>query len=148
MPHFGLMDESAMPRDEAALLRARLHLRGGRRRMRQGKHAAAIAALYDALCSGMRWFILSTRRESGSYSEVERDLSTGRELFLGLVQAGVLDNVEGFEQWDTLLDQALGGQVLDFNEREVMTQLEQWLTQLGVMPFDEGALPAEDPSTY
>lgn len=36
MPHFGLMDADALGPIEAPLMRARLHIRGGRRRLRQG----------------------------------------------------------------------------------------------------------------
>ncbi len=49
MPHFGLMDEGSLGPVEGPLMRARLHIRGGKRRLRQGKIAAAIATLYDAL---------------------------------------------------------------------------------------------------
>ena len=148
MPHFGLMDESAMSREAAALLRARLHLRGGRRRLRQAKYAAAVAALYDALGSGMRWYLLLTGEESLRPVKAELDLRPDRDLFSSLVQAGVLDNPPAFEQLETLLDQLLIGPSSDFDQQGVLTRIEHWLTQLGVMPFDEGALPPEDPDTY
>ena len=148
MPHFGLMDESTMPRDAAALLRARLHLRGGRRRLQQAKYSAALAALYDALGSGMRWYILLATEASLRDLKAEIDLRTDRELFSALAQTGILDNPKAFEQVESLLDQLLIGPAPDFDQREVLTLIEQWLTQLGVMPFDEGALPPEDPNTY
>ena len=148
MPHFGLMDESAMSRDAAALLRARLHLRGGRRRLHQAKYAAALAALYDALGSGMRWYILLATEASLRHLKAEIDLRTDRELFSALAETGVLDNPKAFEQLESLLDQLLIGPAPDFDQREVLTLIEHWLIQLGVMPFDEGALPLEDPNTY
>jgi len=148
MPHFGLMDESAMRKDEAALLRAKLHLRGGRRRMRQKKYAAAIATLYDAVLSGIKWYILSFKGESAVQADEGIYLRTEQELFNSLVQAGVLDGIKEFENLDGLVDQALTGKVPPFDEDQVVTQVERWLTQLGVMPFNEEALPPEDPNTY
>lgn len=148
MPHFGLMDESAMARDEAALLRARLHLRGGRRRMHQGKFAAAVATLYDALCSGMRWYILTARQESLIGMRAEIDHCADHDLFRVLVAAGVLDDPNAFARLATLLDQCLVGLGPSLDPAEVMALIERWLTRLGVMPFDEGALPPEDPNTY
>jgi len=148
MPHFGLMDESAMPEDKAALLRAQLHLRGGRRRMHQEKYAAALAALHDAVSSGMKWYILTLKEPLVIQAEESVHLRTDRELFSSLAQAGVLDGMEDFDYFDDLLDQAFTGKVLSFNAGQVLSQVERWLSQLGVMPFDEGALPPEDPETY
>ena len=59
MPHFGLMDEYKMEPHEAALMRARLHIRSGMRRLRQGKLREGLLTLYDSLYSGMRFYILS-----------------------------------------------------------------------------------------
>lgn len=148
MPHFGLMDEATMPEDEAALLRARLHLRGGRRRLRQGKRAAAVAALYDALCSGMRWCVLSSRHADRLRVDDDDVLNRDRDLFSALARAGVLGDAEDFERLDSLLDQSLNGEPPPFADEALLDQIEKWLTQLGVMPFDEAALPPEDPDTY
>ena len=64
MPHFGLMDAKALGPERAALQRARLHLRGGKRRLRQGKISAGIATLSDALSFAMEWFCASPERRS------------------------------------------------------------------------------------
>lgn len=148
MPHFGLMDEAALSYDEAALLRARLHLRGGRRRLDQGKFAAGVAALFDALCSGMRWHLLTSGQESLRGLRQEIDLRSDRDLFLALVEAGVFDNPQDFSRLDTLLDQCLAGLTPNLDADQVLALIEGWLTRLGVMPFDESALPPEDPNTY
>ncbi len=57
MPHFGLIDETRLGEADFTLEQARLHLRAGKYRFRHGKLAAGIAALYDALAYGMRWYI-------------------------------------------------------------------------------------------
>ena len=53
MPHFGLMNEQELGPVAGPLQRARLHLRGGKRRLRQGKISAGIVTLYDALEGAM-----------------------------------------------------------------------------------------------
>ena len=56
MPHAGLMDERLLGPVEGPLQRARLHIRGGKRRLRQGKISAGIATLADALSASLEWF--------------------------------------------------------------------------------------------
>jgi len=43
MPHFGLMDtRDSFEKEEGALLRARLHIRSGKRRLRQERYRQAL----------------------------------------------------------------------------------------------------------
>jgi N-acetylglucosamine-6-phosphate deacetylase len=63
MPHAGLMDTDALGPESAALQRARLHIRGGKRRLRQGKISAGLLTLYDALNAAMEWYITSPDRK-------------------------------------------------------------------------------------
>jgi len=64
MPHFGLMNERNMGPVEGPFLRARLHMRGGKRRLRQGKIAAGIVTLYDALNAAMQAYVAAEEHES------------------------------------------------------------------------------------
>jgi hypothetical protein len=50
---FRLMNEQELGPVAGLLQRARLHLRGGKRRLRQGKISAGIVTLYDALEGAM-----------------------------------------------------------------------------------------------
>ena len=45
----------------AALLRAQLHIRCGRRRRDEGKYPEGVSTMYDAVLSGMRWFALKNK---------------------------------------------------------------------------------------
>ena len=58
MPHFGLIDEK-LPEVEKCLLRARLHIRGGIIRLKNGEISAGVAALYDAFIYSLYWYFLS-----------------------------------------------------------------------------------------
>ena len=51
------MDEKTLGPVEGLRQRARLHIRGGKRRLRQGKISAGIVTLYDALEAAMRSYV-------------------------------------------------------------------------------------------
>jgi hypothetical protein len=145
MPHFGLMDESRMSPAAAALQRARLHLRGGRRRLRQGKLPAGISTIYDALVSAMRWYGLTHRPELALGDD---DLEDDRRLFARLVRAGVLDSAFDFERLQSLMERAITRQPLDFTWQAEVAAVEAQLARLGVLPFNESTLPPENPDTF
>jgi hypothetical protein len=148
MPHAGLMDEKALGPEQGPLQRARLHIRGGRRRLRQGKTAAGIVTLYDALDAAMLWFFASPERRRKLAIAPGDDLIDDRTMFKLLVQAGVLDRSFDFDAFDRLTEKALQEELPGYDHRDVLAGIERVMTQLGVMPFDEAALPAEDPSTF
>jgi hypothetical protein len=51
------MNEDEMPTNKASLLRSKLHIRCGIRRLQQKKYSAGIATIYDAIIAGVRWLI-------------------------------------------------------------------------------------------
>ena len=144
MPHFGLMDAGALGPEQAALQRARLHLRGGRRRLRQGRISSGIAALYDSLTSAMDWFCASPERRV-RLRGAEDQFPDDRAMYTALVRAGVLDGTFDFEHLDRVLDRALEMELPATAASGILEGLESVFTQLGVLPFDERELPPEDP---
>jgi len=62
MPHLGLIDERTLGPEIEPLLRARLHIKGGKRRLRQGKISSGIITLADALSSALEWYMASEER--------------------------------------------------------------------------------------
>ncbi len=147
MPHAGLMDDRSLGPEEGPLLRARLHIRGGKRRLKQGKIAAGIVTLSDALNGALEWYIAAPERLKGLIIE-EPDLNDDRSAYETLVRSGVLDGGFDFGAFDRLLDRALQGEMPDYDYTEMLMGLEDVMMQLGVMPFDEDLLPPEDPATY
>jgi len=140
------MDAETLGPERAALQRSRLHLRGGRRRLRQGRISAGIAALYDALTSAIDWFCASAERRSrlrGTRLEFLND----RALYAALVRAAVLDGTFDFDRFDAVVDRALERGLPAADAAGILAGVESVLTQLGVLPFDEGELPPEDPGT-
>ncbi|HSN90186.1 MAG TPA: hypothetical protein VLS93_03065 [Anaeromyxobacteraceae bacterium] len=147
MPHFGLMDEKALGPVEGPLRRARLHVRGGKRRLRQGKIAAGVAALYDALSAAMQWYVaLPARREALAIGPAD-DLGDDRSVHALLVRSGVLDGRFDLDSFARLMEEERQ-QLSDHEQAELLAGLEAVMTQLGVMPFDEASLPPEDPGAF
>jgi hypothetical protein len=135
--------------EEGALLRARLHIRGGRRRLRQGKISAGLLTLYDALMFALRWYVASPERRSSLRIREGDDLKDDRTVFMILKESGVADpSVFDYEAFDKLVEKASGEEMPDFDYEKVLRGFEAFMTRIGVMPFDEALLPAEDPSTF
>ena len=148
MPHAGLMDERAFGPEEGPLLRARLHIRGGKRRLGQGKIAAGIVTLYDALSGALEWYIASSERRKNLVMEEVANLNNDRIVYGILVRANVLDGRFDFDAFDQLVERALKEEMPNYDYREMLIGLENIMTQLSVIPFDVSALPPEDPTTY
>jgi hypothetical protein len=149
MPHAGLMDEKILGPREGAFQRARLHIRGGKRRLRQGKIAAGIVTLYDAVLAAMDWYAASSSEGArGLVFNDGEDIRNEKVLYAVLVRSGVLDGKFDFEAFDRLTERALDEEMPGYDYRELLAGVESVMTQLGIMPFDESLLPPEDPKTF
>ncbi len=148
MPHFGLMDETALGPVEGPFQRARLHMRCGRRRLREGKISAGIVTLYDALQGAMQGYVASPEHRKGIEVREGENLNDDRTLFSVLARAGVIDGSFDFDALDRLMEKALHYDMPGYDYRGLLTGIESLMTQLGVMPFDESRLPQENPSTF
>jgi hypothetical protein len=146
-PHFSLMDESKMSKVDALLLRCKLHWRCGMRRMRENNAPTGLATLYDALLSAMRWYILTNlRQELGD--NAEEKLENERFVFSLLRKSGMLDGSFDLKFIAETLDRALMEEDVSSDQERFMTQLDQFLTGIGVLPLDETQLPPEDTATH
>ena len=148
MPHFGLMDEAALGPVKGPLMRAKLHIRGGRRRLRQGKISLGIITLYDALISAMQWYVASPEHIEDLRIDEGDNVNDDKTLFDILLRSGVVDGSFDYGAFDRLAEDALYDSMSGFDYKDMLESYEAVMTQLGVMPFDENALPPEDPSTF
>jgi len=149
MPHFGLMStEESFRTPEGALLRARLHIRAGRRRLRQGKISAGIVTLYDALIFALRWYRAVPQHRGNFRNDQAPDLTDEKAMLRTLESAGIVDGSFDLPAFDKLVDRAAHEEMPDYDYRPMLSQFESLMTQIEVMPFDEAALPPEDPSTF
>lgn len=144
MPHFGLIDEKALGPVQGPLMRARLHLRGGKRRLRQGKISLGLITLYDAVISSMQYFFAS---EHGKKLAIKKDddIKEDTTMYRILVESGVLDGTFDYTAFDELIGRALEEELSSYDYQSILYGIENVMTVLGVIPFDESRLPPEDP---
>lgn len=149
MPHSGLMDtKDSFEKREGALLRARLHIRGGRRRLRQGKISAGIVTLYDALLFALRWYISLPERKGSLAFRKDDDLTDERTVFAILKRSKALKYDFDYDAFDALVDNASKEEMPEYDYSGILGEFEAFMTSLGVMPFNEADLPPEDPATF
>jgi len=148
MPHAGLMNEGALGPETGLLQRARLHIRGGKRRLRQGKVPAGLVTLYDALIAAMEWYFASPERRNRLVIRNDDDLRDDKVLYKILVRSGVLDGRFDYVAFDTFIGDIIYGKAMEYDYESLAKGIESVMVQLGVMPFNEEELPAEDPSTF
>ena len=141
MPAYGITGVNGMTEADAALLRARLRLCGGKRRLRKGLSAAGFVALYDALLFGMRYYIARHKRCTSFVDNT--DLWDAASLFQALTRAGVFDDPLRFNRFSLVVERALWQGSLSFDMDATLAEVETLLTQLGVMPFSASALLRE-----
>ncbi|RPI37008.1 MAG: hypothetical protein EHM54_04270 [Nitrospiraceae bacterium] len=149
MPHFGLMDtRDSFEKEEGALLRARLHIRSGKRRLRQGKISAGIVTLYDAFLFALRWYVASAERRKVLSAREEDDLKDEKTVIALLRSSKVLEPDFDYAAFDAIVDKASREEMPDYDYSGMLRDFEAFMTSLGVMPFDEAELPPEDPATF
>ncbi len=131
-------------------MRAKLHIRGARRRFERGQIMDGILALYDALCSAMDWYIAVPGRRGRLVIKEGDDLLNDESLYRVLVRSGVLDGSFDYGQMSALVMKALDkdAQLTDLDWKGLMKKTEAVFTGLGVMPFDEKTLPEERPEPF
>lgn len=142
------MDSNALGPEAAALQRAKLHIRGGKRRLRQGKISSGLLTLYDALSAAMEWYIASPERRNALRIKEGEDMRDDKTIFDVLTRSKVLDSNFDYKAFNDLVEKALNQEMPDYDYRDVLFGIESVMTQLGIMPFDESELPAEDPATF
>jgi hypothetical protein len=149
MPHFGLVDDT-LQQEEASLLRARLHVRGVRIRLSEGRKEDGVAALYDAMLSAMLTFFDSKESRTKLQIDNEVDFNDDRALFIILQKSGIIHPSISLEDFDYLyqkMDEAIEEELTDFDEEQLISGFERIMTNLEVIPFDERELPEGEPVT-
>lgn len=148
MPHAGLMDENALGPEAGPLQRAKLHIRGGKRRLRQGKIPEGIITLYDALTAALDWYFASPERRGSLLIKEDDNLKDDKIRYEILTRSGVLDGSFDYRAFDELIERIIFQEFTGYDYERIAGGIDSVMTQLGVMPFDEKELPPEDPSTF
>ena len=149
MPHAGLMStKESFDNAEGALLRARLHIRGARRRLSQGKISAGIVTLYDALIFALRFYFMTPEHSAILAAKGPLDLTEERDMLMVLREAGILGHTFDLDRFEALVEQAGRGEMPDYDFKPMLSSFESLMNALEVIPFDEALLPAEDPAAF
>lgn len=146
MPHFGLIDED-LQEEEKYLLRARLHLRGGKIRLNRGKISAGIAALYDAFIHALYWYFLSKDHLKSYLYDINGFIREEGELYDFLVRYGEIDGKFPIQKFMRISEDALNLDLINFEEFELLEEFEDLMNQLAVLPYDEDLFPLVDSVT-
>jgi hypothetical protein len=141
MLQYKLTDPVRITDARTALICARLYLRGGRRLLQAGYSRAGIAALYDAVLFGMRYYIAKSK--AGNLRIESTDPWDAASLFHALVHAGVFDDPHAFHRFSLMVERALWQESFSFDVDATLAEVETMLGKLDVIPFHESALSGE-----
>ncbi|MBI5695173.1 MAG: hypothetical protein HZC51_05435 [Nitrospirae bacterium] len=134
-----------MSTGDAELMRARLHVRAGHRRLRQGKAGTGISVMYDAFLASLRWYAASPERLAWLGLPEGDGYDYERRVYDALARAGLTEGGPDFGSFEELSERALEKDLAGLDYQPTIIQLEHFLTNIGVMPFDEDSLPPEAP---
>jgi hypothetical protein len=126
-------------------MRARLHIRGGKRRLREGKVSIGLITLYDALNCAMQYYFASDKGKALAIKEGD-DLRDDKTLYRILMDSGVLGGKLDYGAFDELVGRALEEELSSYDYHPIVSEIDAVMATLGVMPFDESKLPPEPPN--
>jgi hypothetical protein len=142
---YKLTDTAQIMDARTTLICARLYLRGGKRRLQSGYSRAGIAALYDAVLFGMRYYIARHKRCEAFVEKTDPWDAPG--LFHALARAGVFDDPLTLNRFSLIVERALWQESYSIDADSMLAEVEKMLVKLGVIPFRESSLPGESPLT-
>jgi hypothetical protein len=143
---YKLTDPAKLREARMALICARLYLRDGKRRLRTGYSKAGMAALYDAVLFGMRYYIAIHKSCTSLVENI--DPWDAPSLFHALARAGVFEDPLTFNQFSLMIERALWQESFSFDVDTVLAQVQAMLRTLEVIPFHEATLPGEPPFVH
>ena len=135
---YKLTDTSKITDARTALICARLYLRGGKRRLQAGYAKAGIAALYDAILFGMRYYV--AKHKSCESLVADTDPWDATALFHVLARAGVFEDPLALNRFCLIVERALWQESFSIDVDSALAEVELLLRKLGVIPFSEPRL--------
>jgi hypothetical protein len=132
---YKLTDSSKITDARTALICARLYLRGGKRRLQAGYSKAGIAALYDAVLFGMRYYIARHKRCESFLGNT--DPWDAPSLFHALARAGVFSDPLTLNRLSLMVERAIWQESVSFDPDSLIKEVEKMLMKLGVISFNQ-----------
>jgi hypothetical protein len=131
MQRYDFPDTTKTPEAQAALMRAQLNLRLGKRRLQKGHTMAGITALYDSILCGLRYYIARHKRCAAFVENT--DLWDAPGLFYGLARAGVFDDPLALNRFSLIVERALWQESFSVDAEATLAEVEEMLRKLGIM---------------
>jgi len=148
MPHFFLMNESEMQEADAALLRARLHIRSFWTLMRYRRFAHGICTLHDGFENALRWFILC---HAPTLHVPNEPICWAPQAYRILAKNELVTLDFDIESFESLVTRALKSDFdemnPDFDFDKLWIDIEKVFQALEILPFDLDSLPEENELT-
>ena len=129
----GFLDTNLLTDAQTELLCARLYLRAGKRRVKNGFRPHDMAAFYNSVFFGMRYYIV--KHKGYDVFVKDHDLWDAANLFQFLTRAGVFDDPLLFNRFSLAVERALWQASYSFDLNTLLEEVEGILTKLGVLPY-------------
>jgi hypothetical protein len=129
----GLFDTNHLTDARTELLCARLYLRAGKRRVKKGFRPHDMAAFYNSVFFGMRYYIV--KHKQCEVFVKDHDLWDATSLFQALTRAGVFDDPLQFNRLSLAVERAIWQASFSFDSNAMLQEVEGILTKLGVLPY-------------
>ena len=126
-------DSNRLTDARTELLCARLYLRAGKRRVKKGFQPHDMAAFYNSVFFGMRYYIVK-HKECEVFVN-DHDLWNAANLFQALTRAGVFDDPLLFNRFSLAVERALWQASSSLDPNAMLEDVEKILMKLGVLPY-------------
>ncbi|MFW9785186.1 MAG: hypothetical protein ACFFFB_23095 [Candidatus Heimdallarchaeota archaeon] len=142
MPHFGFIDKK-LPGIEQCLLRARLNIIKGKKKIKNREFSTGIVELYDGFVFSLYWYFLSDKmlkpllfNRDGSYKDEEI-------LYQLLLLHGRIDGTFDFGTFLGLTVKAINNELKEFKYETLIKAFDSLMVELQVLPYKKKNLAQE-----
>jgi len=129
----GFLDRNHLTDARAELLCARFYLRAGKRLVKKGFRPHDVAAFYNSVFFGMRYYIV--KHKQCEVLVKDHDLWDAASLFQALTRAGIFDDPLLFNRLSLAVERALWQASFSLDSNAMLEEVEGLLTKLGVLPY-------------
>ena len=131
-----VIDPTKITDARAALICARLRFRAGKHCLQKGLTTKGIAALYDSVLFGMQYYIANHH----AFPRKNIELWNAASMFQVLARIGLFEDSRTFNRFTLVVERALWQGLFSSDADVILAQVEELLTKLGVISFDNKVL--------
>lgn len=139
MTHLGLIDEK-LPEVDQCLLRARLYIRKGKKRIKKGEISTGIMVLYDAFIFSLYWYFLSDKMLKPLLINGNGTPNDEEHLYLILLSYGRISGTFDYDKFLKLTTKALNNKLNKPECEMIIKEFDSFMEELEVIPYNENNL--------